>query len=201
MRNLEITAKMKKWLEEQIKKDEQINLEKKDILSNTKYIDWLENFTKEHKEFTDDEWTYCPEKLSISDLEKVNKLHLLYDGIDEYASKNYLYPTVVDFGAVHKIKLNNTGFEIGVFTGQGSLFFCRRIKISKNNKQNFIDFNDIINNKKQDGVDEIDKKLNKLSNLIEDLDKSGIPHDAIKNTFIATLNKPKYNKVKTLKKI
>lgn len=185
MNTQERQEKKKKWVEEYIAKENDRNTKIQKMLSNTDYIKWLEIFTTEYSCFNDNDWLYFPERLSKTDLEQVNNLHLMYSGIERYASENYIYPTVCDFGNFYKIKLENTGFEIGMLTGQGTLFFCNRVEIE--NEKDFIDFNDIINNKKRDNTTTIKNKLNELSNLVVSLHKSGVPLEAIMFTLDNTL--------------
>lgn len=85
----------------------------------------------------------------------------MYRGIERHSSENYIYPTDCDFGIFYKVKLENTGFEIGMLVGQGILFFCNRVQIE--NKKDFIDFNDILNNKKNTNVTTIKDKLNEIN--------------------------------------
>ena len=179
--------KIKKLLEEYFAKENAENIKIQEMLANTNYIKWLDSFTIEHSSFFDDDWLYFPEKISKEDLEQVNNLHLMYHGIERYASKNYIYPTNCDFGNFYKVKLENTGFEIGMLVGQGTLFFCNRVQIG--NRKDFIDFNDILNNKGNDNITTIKKKLNELSNLVVSLYKSGVPLEAIAITLDNTLNK------------
>ena len=104
--------------------------------------------------------------------------------------------------ANYNIKLENSGFEIGILVGQGTLFFCNRVQIE--NQKDFIDFNDILNNKTNDNLTTIKNKLNELSNFISSLYKSGVPLEAIINTLDNTLNEmdPKNNpeRAKVLKR-
>ena len=174
---------------------------RKEIFSNTDYMMWLENFTTYHPSFSDDNWLYFPEKISKEDNEKVNNLSLLYEGIEIYAKKNYIYPTECDFGGYYRIKLDNVGYEIGKLVGQGTLFFCDAKPLNKNLE--YIDFYDIMNDKKKDGVDVITEQLKNLSNGVLELYKQGVPLAAIIETLDTTLTKVKKDEkehTKTLKR-
>ena len=70
----------------------------KNMLSTTNYIEWLIEFTKKYESFTDSSWLYNPEELSENDFNNVSDLNLLYEIIDHYAEKNYIYPIPCDFG-------------------------------------------------------------------------------------------------------
>lgn len=176
-----------------------IELESKEMFSNTNYLKWLENFTSEHQSFTDSFSELWNGKISNEDSKNISNLSLLYNGIERYAKKNYIYPTKCDFGSYYNIKLNNISYEIGMLVGQGSIFFCNRKPISKDLE--YIDFTDIMVDKKKDGVDEITQQLKDLSDKILELHKKGIPLNALIETLNTTLIgiKEEKNPTKTLK--
>lgn len=178
--------KVKKLAEEYFAMENAKNTKIQEMLSNTDYIKWLDKFTIKHSSFSDSDWLSSSEKISKEDLEKVNDLPLMYDGIEKYASENYIYPTYCDFGNFYKIKLENTGYEIGILIGQGTLFFCNRVQIE--NQKDFIDFNDISNNKINNDAAAIKNKLDELSNLAISLYKNGISLETIMLTLNNALN-------------
>ena len=159
------------------------------ISSSKDYIMWLNQFTINHQSFSDDEWLYSKDKISNEDYENVLKLHLLYTVIDNYATKNYIYSLPSEYGEKYYFKINDIGYEISYMSGQGTVFFINRVKI--NDEIQFIDFNDIINNKKQSNVDEITIKLNEIKNKILQLYQNGIPYNAIENCLSNTMNEMK----------
>ncbi len=162
------------------------SIEKKDnMMTNTDYIEWLIKFTQERGFFSDDQWAYSEEKISDEDKENVESLGLFYEGIDRYASKNFMYPIEKDFGGYYKVKIGDCGFKIGIFCGQGGFTFCERIPVEK--EEDFIDFYDIINNKKQDNYDYICNTLKLLSNIIIEAHEAGVPTKAIHDTCNATI--------------
>jgi len=181
-----------------VEKFKQQQLIKNNMFSSTDYINWLTNFTLKNTNFTDEDWIYFPEKITKEDYENISNLHLMYDGISKYANKNYLYPTDCYFGNFYKIKFNNIGFEIGILQGQGTIFFCNRIPIENN--QDFIDFNDIINNKKSNNLIAIESELNNLSILIISLYQNNVPIDIIKTTINNTLNDINFEQKKLIKR-
>lgn len=185
------------WFEKMRISDEK----RKEMFSNTNYIKWLEGFTTKYESFTDDSWLYTPTELSQEENEKVANLHLLYEGIELYAKKNYIYPTECDFGGYYNIKLDNIGYELGMLVGQGTVFFCKRTGIDKDLE--YIDFNDIMTDKKKDGVDVITQQLKDLSNKVLELHKKGIPLTALIETLDTTLTgikEEEKNPTKTLKR-
>ena len=177
---------MNKYIEEFINKQKKQQEEIKEILSNNKYINWLIKFTEEVNSFSDYTWLYNKELLDEIDLNNISKLSLLYDGIDHYASNNYIYPEVDKGESSYRIKYHNYGFEISVIYGQGTIHSARRVLINDNDY--FIDFNDILNNKQQDNVNEINKVLFNLSEMIMTAYSKGVPVDAIKNTTDKVIN-------------
>jgi len=162
-----------KFIEDLIRKQE---LEK-EFISNTEYILWLENFSIANPAFSDDDWLYCPEKIPKEDYKRVGELHLFFNGIMDYAERNFISPCYDEFGHFLFIKFNNVGYKIGKMFGQGTLTYCERVDISPDNL--FIDFNDIMENKKQKNVDDINKKLDSMCETIEELIKIGVPSKTI----------------------
>lgn len=161
--------------------------ETRKVTSNDDYILWLEIFTNKYPKFSDDDWLYCPEKISEIDQNNVAKLNLFFDGIETYASKNYIYPTPNEWGNFYSIKYNNVGYSIGSAVGQGATFYCERTQVIGDH----IDFIDIINDKKQKNSDSIRNELDKLSQSIKNLINNGIPIPAIIDTFESNINEAK----------
>ncbi len=170
---------MKKFIESCVEKEKYRTEKIKDMMTNPDYFEWLNEFTQDKKGFSDDTWLYFPNEIKDSDKENVEELHLFYDGIDKYASANYIYPVDCEYGNFYKIRLDEIGFEIGVLSGQGVVFFCKKVPVE--NEQEFIDFNDIMTGKKQEEVDRIDASLDFLSEMVLATYESGVPIEAIAN--------------------
>jgi len=190
---------MKKLAEDYINKQKEESKKIKEMISNTSYIDWLNQFTKDKKSFCDDQWLYFPEKISSTDRENVEKLNLFYEGINIYAKQNHIYPTLCNFGNFYRVNLNDFGFEIGTLIGQETIFFFNKVSL-KNNK-NFIDFNDIMSEKKQDNVDQINAILDSLSNIVIKAYENGVPIESIIDRLdntIKGISSKEENKTKTL---
>ena len=178
-------ARIDKWVEEYWAKEKVKNEKIKTLMSNTTYIDWLNQFTQDKDEFYDDDWLYCTEKISEFDKENVKKLCLLYKGIENYSQQNHIYPKPCEFGNFYKIKLNDFGFKIGILVGQGTVFFFK--KASLEDDKDFIDFNSIMIEKKQDNLEQINTALNALSNMIITDYENGVPLESIINTINNTI--------------
>ncbi len=157
----------------------------KTLVSNTEYILWLERFTSLNPVFKDDDWVYCSEEISEEDSIRVNELCSFFDGIAEYANRNFIPFCNNDYDSYIFIKFNNIGYRIGIISGQGSFSYCERVGISSDNF--FIDFDDIVNNKRQENVDYICEKLDSMSNIIKELLNVGVSEKviskAVENAF------------------
>lgn len=194
-------AKISKWVAEYIEKENVKSENIKVIMSNTNYLEWLCKFTQDKEGFSNDDWLYFPELIKDSDKENVEKLCLFYEGIDKYARQNHIYPTQCEFGNFYKIRLNEIGFEIGILIGQGTVFFCNKVSVEK--EEEFIDFNDIMTGKKQEQLDQINANLVSLSNMIVTAYESGVPIEAITYTLentIKEITSQKGNKPNSLTK-
>ena len=121
------------------KRKERMNI----IMSNTDYINWLIDFMKDKKIFHDEDWDYSLQKLDKYNQERVNELGLFFEGIFHYARSNNIDSFFRPLGECFYIKMNDNYFEIGYITGQGTMFYCKKVSPD----EDFIDFIDIINNK------------------------------------------------------
>ena len=187
-------SKMEEWIQ-----DYAVQQKVKNMMSNTNYIKWLHRFTSDKESFYDDDWLYFPEKINDLDRENVYKLCLFYEGIDEYARENHIYPVARDFGNFYKVRLNNFGFEIGALNGQGTVFFCKKVPVEK--ISDFIDFRNIMAGKKEEKANQIDINLDYLSDTIISTYESGVPIESIINTVDKTIKEiisNQENKAKTL---
>ena len=135
-------AKMDKLVEEFVKREKVKSEKIKSMMSDTTYMEWLNRFTQDKERFYDDDWLYFPERIEDADRENVEKLFLFYEGIREYAEQVHFYPTPCECGDFYKVRLNESGFKIGILFGQGTVFFCEKIPVE--NEEEFIDFNNIL---------------------------------------------------------
>ena len=194
---------MKKIIKGNIEKEKIRNEKIKILMSNMDYIKWLIDFTKDKNGFSDDDWLYSSEKLDDVTQEKVDNLQLFFEGIYQYARKNYIYSQARPLGECYYIKIGDIGFEIGYLSGQGTKFYCHRIPLEEIN--NAIDFMNIVNNKKQDNVEYIERSLESISNMFIELYNNGVPIEAMTEALKRTMKgieKKEHiiNEQKTLKK-
>lgn len=70
-------------------------------------------------------------KISKEDIDRANNLGLFFEGIREYAGKNYIYPIMYEYQSYYSVKdnINEVYYKIGVIEGQGGSFFCDRVEI------------------------------------------------------------------------
>ncbi len=147
-----VNRNKEKWIREKKERDAKL----KRLFSSYDYMNWLNSFTANTKGFSDEDFLYFPEKISKEDLDKVNNLGLFFEGIEKYADKNYIYPTMYEYQSYYGIKdnANEVYYKIGVIEGQGGSFFCDRVEDTS--ELDFIDFNDIMNDKVRDNAEEIE---------------------------------------------
>ena len=179
-----------KWLKE--KEEKKFKLES--LFSSYDYMNWLNKFTASNKGFSLEDFLYFPEKISKEDLDKVNNLGLFFEGIMEYADNNYIYPSIYEYQSFYGIKdsVNEVYYKIGVIEGQGGSFFCDRVEPTS--ELDFIDFNDIMNNKVGENVEEIENGLDNMSSLVISLYEKGVPIEAIKEALDKTISEIELSK-------
>lgn len=173
-------SKTREYLEQEKNKFKEREIKIKEIISNYEYINWLEEWTIKNPNFNDYLSLTNKNNISDNDLENINKLNLFFSGIERYASKNYIYPTLdSSFTEYYKIKYNNIGYYIGLITEKGIISFCKR---TNEIDESFIDLNDIILDKKNEVSRNIEIKLQELYNQLIFYYQNGIPLEAIKTT-------------------
>ena len=172
----QVSPWLKEYLDKIKIKEERIKI----MMSSAIYFEWLNKFMNDKDSFSDSDWLYSPEELSESDTKNVNDLCLFYEGIKKYADQNYIYAKPCDFGNYYKVKLNDNAYIIGILVGQGTIFFCKKALL--NDKKDYIDFIDIINNKQQNNVSQINTVLETLTQMITAIYECGVPIEAITDT-------------------
>lgn len=158
--------------------------ERRELVEKTDYINWLENFTKEHASFSDDTWLYKQDEISSGDYQNVCKLSKLFSAIEAYASKNYIAGTPCDWGEFYSIEYNQKVYEIGTVVGQGAISFCNTEDVNK--EATVIKFEEIANPSEATRVRTalIENQLERIDDLFKILAnnrKLNIPIEAIIN--------------------
>jgi len=161
----------------------------KDLLDTDKYILWLISFTNSYGNFSDTDWLYKENEISLSDKEFVNYLGDFYNKILNYAISNYINIETEEFKNFYYVKYAGFGLKVGIIYGQGCSFFVDKVKINKD--CDFIDYQDIIDNRMSDKTKEINEKLEKFSNMIITLVNENVPINAISDVCDKTLKRTK----------
>ena len=180
------------WVLSYNEKIRKINEQKKEILSSPDYMLWLQDFIAREGVFCDDDMLYSFIDISDTDKKQIEKLGLLYEIIESYASKNYIYPQVGNTNCYFRLKYEDVGYKIGVIPRQGTTFYCEREDINK--EEAYIDFNDIVNNYEYESTKIIKEQLDDFANSIISLYEKGIPFEAITGTFYKTVDTIENNK-------
>lgn len=160
----------------------------KQLVSDNTYILWLENFTNIYPKFTDDLHEHYPDKLSSVDCQNISDLYLFFQGIDNYASQNFIASETEEIGFENEYYLivyNDICYQIGTVSGQGTFAYCDRIKTTS---EKVINFNDVIANKQQKNKKIITEKLKLLSDIVQELNHLNVPLYVIFSSIEQTLD-------------
>ena len=152
------------------------------ICSNN--MEWLSEFIKKYR-YVSDSPSFPPPHNSKNDLENIKRLGYFYMYIDDFASKNY-YPSSDSYN----IKYEDNIYEIKLFMGQGGMCFVKE----NNEAEDFILYDDLVNNKDLDRKTKISSELNKYKEYLLDLLKEDIPEYALQETFNDTVKEYKKTK-------
>ena len=176
---------MKSAIENNIIKKEKM----KKIVSNTDYIDWLENFSKDNDYFRL-EWIrfYLNNTIrnSKENYENIMRLPVLYAAIEKYANRNYMYAKHHEWGVYYLIRYKNFIYEIGILLRMENSYYYKRIELTDENLEEYkgyIDFYDIINDKVQPKTGYIDERIQRIKEVINIALNDDIPADAVKKTL------------------
>lgn len=120
------------------------------IFSNYDYINWLENFLKIYKGFSDDTWLYEPEAISKEDNENVLNLSLFFEGVKAYATKNSIYPGhehhqyYTFYNEFYLVRYYRCIYKISMMCGQGAEFYCTTAENKNSSSTRIIDIKEVI---------------------------------------------------------
>ena len=158
------------WLERQEKEYLKKQEFKKKMHLSTKYIDWIEKFTKENTIFATDSYLYDEDAVSEEEKENIFLLEALFEVITEYADNNYINPEKKDY-------------EIDYY-----------IKHNEEPREESIEYRKLMSGVKLPSTIQAEYKLEELKELIERLVEEDVPIEAIHQTADATIQKIKVNK-------
>lgn len=172
------------------------------LKANDDYMRWLIEFKKIHPDYFNG-YEVLNYQLCNIDKENIKKISLFYNVIFKYAIKNYIYPDIYENGELFKIKYKDKGYYIGVVND--NCFYMECINIDKDKQ--YIDFNDIIDDKKLERARDIDNKIAKINYLIDTIHGAGVSVENIRrildnylNSIDNTTNDIKNNKIKIREK-
>lgn len=150
------------------------------------YIIWLENYTKKHPTFTSDEYLFSSKKMPDIDKKNTESLGTLYELIKNYATENFILPQADQLGYHYQITYNGNSYKIGYMQGHEFFYYCTA---TTPNKENTIDFNDILENKRQFKTEMINLKLQKIAILTGELKIAGLEESFVLDTVTKTYRK------------
>jgi len=156
----------------------------KRLISSTEYFDWLYEFTKSHKKFSDTDWLYDRVSISEDDYSQVELLTDFFTAIEEYHRENLLEANAQGYAAWYNIKYKDVYFAIGICVGQGASNFVTRYENPEEMEgEPFIEFEYILENKEAPGLAQKKAALQSLqdtANLLRDL---GVPKSEVDNVI------------------
>ena len=167
----------------------------KQIISNYDYMNWLQEFIKNHNDsFYDDAWLYRTDETSKEDLKNVNMLSDFFTAIEMYANDNYYYPIHCDYGSYYLIEYNDKIYEIGCLYRKGTVFFANVLTEDKKGIKiyNCIDFKNICENNPNPWRKRISTNLDNFEKVIYGMLNDNVPLEAIIdkiNTVIKAIEK------------
>jgi len=98
------------------------------LCSNDDYLLWLKKFTIMHTSFRSDDKLLHTYKISHQDRENIDKLELLYEGIEDYAENEEIFPKLTTYGNCYSLYYKRTGYYIGrCTTGTKDSYCCTRV--------------------------------------------------------------------------
>ena len=165
----------------------------KRLISSTEYFDWLYEFTKKHRQFSDTDWLYDRISISEYDYNQVELLTDFFTGVDGYHRNNLLEANTQGYAAWYNIKYKDAYFAIGIRVGQGASNFVTRYKNFKEmDGEPFIEFEYILENKKAPKLSEKKQALQSLREVVNLLHGLGVPKSeverVIKEIYVKTNN-------------
>lgn len=129
------------------------------------------------------------------DFENFDKLDNLYNLIEDYASRNYMYPIGEGYADFYNLKRGEDYYEVGIFSGQGSSFYVKRTAPVPE----CIDFECLKENVDTAKKEVIDECLSKIYDQVDVLIANKVPPVVIKNEIADYLRMPAEDKAKVRK--
>ena len=154
-----------------MKNDEKIE----DLLTDSNFFAWLDIFTLEYEGFDDGRWKHCHNEITEEDKANIERINFLYEAIQRWAERNEVLPKKEGKAEFYEVNIGGIGYEIGTNAICGFAYFCNRVKVERN----FINFNDVFENKKLDNIKQKQEEWKKLERVVKSLNELGIPKHAV----------------------
>lgn len=166
-----------------------------ELICDSHYIEWLDQFTKKHGNIDDDSWmAYRSNIIEDDDKKLIDNLYYFYIGIRQYA-------TLINIESRgYYIMFNDFCFHIDRYPdGNHTKTSVWRYKHFKSEdyldkRFHIIDFNEIISNFRQYKSTQVSKQLCILSSLAKAIHKNGVPVETIVGTVDTEFSKNKKQK-------
>lgn len=157
----------------------------KRLIASTEYFDWLYEFAKKHRKFTDTDWLYKKDpNMSEHDYSQVGLLTDFFTAVDQYHTRNLVVANTEGYAAWYNIKYKDAYFAIGICVGQGAYNFVTRYeKYESMVPEPFIEFEYILENKDAPGLSEKREALQRLQAEANLLCNLGTPKGAVENVI------------------
>ncbi len=112
------------------------------LCSNDDYLIWLKRFTLVHTDFRSDDQSLHTYKVSNQDRENIDRLELLYEGIEDYAEKTGIFPRLTSYGNYYPLYYKRASYYIERrITNIKTAYGCTRV--SNQRLVEPIDFSDL----------------------------------------------------------
>lgn len=140
------------------------------------FWNWLNMFMEIHSKFSDLGMLYNTKDLREEDIKNIKLIRELFNRIDDYAIDNLILMKKEIFGGYYTIKVNGSYYDIGHSESMSdSTYFCRK----NNNPDNYINYEDIINNKPVSNKEVIIKLLKDVKEHFQALQRMGVSHSSV----------------------
>ncbi len=140
------------------------------------FWNWLNMFTGIHSKFSDLGMLYNKKDLGEEDIKNIKLIRKLFNRIDDYATDNLIPMKKEIFGGYYTIKVNGFYYDIGHSESMSdSTYFCR----VNNNLNNYINYEDIINNKPVGNKETIIKLLEEVKEHFQALQRMGVSYSSV----------------------
>ena len=151
--------------------------EEKRLVSSTKYMEWLYEFTRSREYFDDHYWAYGKEPtISDEDYKQIGFLSQFYNALAKYHAENWLQENAGGGERWYNVEYKDAYFAIGVCVGQGVYNFVKRYAdYDAMMPLGYVEFQDVMNNVPATDLELKKAKLQEFEKFAYEMSKMGIP--------------------------